>query len=267
MAKKNRKRPGGRPQGRGPATKPAGKAPDLPRVAPAEPGGPNRMARKEEARRQREAIQRKMARRRYYRVVVAVAAVFVVGTGIAAFALTRPNPILNAGVGPLIRTAPYSAGFSDHAHVPQSARPRLSTYPTHPPASGPHDSTPLPAGVYDAPPDVYRTIHSLEHGAVIIWYRLGASSSDLQKIKDFYGNTVNNDHVIVAPYSYPIEGAAGSLPAGKDMVLVAWHRYQACDNVNLAAAQLFVKYFRTPTGLRNPPGYRGVAREAGYRIS
>ena len=45
---------------------------DAPKVAvpPAEPGGPNRPARKEEARRQREALRRKQARRRYYRIGV-----------------------------------------------------------------------------------------------------------------------------------------------------------------------------------------------------
>ena len=35
--------------------------------------------------------------------------------------------------------------------------PPLSQYPTIPPASGPHDPTPLPAGVYDRPPDIYAT--------------------------------------------------------------------------------------------------------------
>jgi hypothetical protein len=268
MAKKNRKRPSGRPQGRGPGTNPAGKAAEIPRVAPAEPGGPNRLARKEEARRQREAIQRKMSRRRYYRVLAALVAVLVVGGAIAAYALTRPDPKNAAGAGPVISTKEYTAGgLTDRAHVPQSARPKLSTYPTHPPASGPHDPTPLAAGVYDTPPDVYRSIHSLEHGTVIIWYRPGVSSSDLQKIKDFYSSSLNNDHVIVAPYSYPTEGAVGSLPQGKDMVLVAWHRYQACTHINLAAAQFFVKSYRTPTAVPKPVGYKGVAPEAGRAIS
>jgi len=53
-------------------------------VAPASPEGPNRKARKEEARRQREAIQRKMARRKAFRWgIVAVAVLVVVGAGTA----------------------------------------------------------------------------------------------------------------------------------------------------------------------------------------
>ena len=55
-------------------------------VAPASPDGPNRKVRKEEARRQREALQRKIARRRTLRWGIAAAVVLVaigVGTAIA----------------------------------------------------------------------------------------------------------------------------------------------------------------------------------------
>src|SRR5207249_1008850 len=47
------------------------------RVRPAEPGGPNRQARKDEARQRREAIRRRQARRRTYRVGLIVVAVIV----------------------------------------------------------------------------------------------------------------------------------------------------------------------------------------------
>jgi hypothetical protein len=55
-------------------------------VAPASPDGPNRKVRKEEARRQRESLQRKAARRKFYRwgivaLIVVVAA--SVGTAVA----------------------------------------------------------------------------------------------------------------------------------------------------------------------------------------
>lgn len=55
-------------------------------VAPASADGPNRLARKEEARRQREALNRKMARRKYVRwgtVAVIVVVAVVVGVIIA----------------------------------------------------------------------------------------------------------------------------------------------------------------------------------------
>jgi hypothetical protein len=272
MAKRKRNRPGTAGAGResGAAAKGRMAPEQLPRVAPAEPGGPNRAARKEAARQQREAIQRRMARRRYYRVIGAVLAVLLVAGAITAYQLTRPSPTAVAGCGPVqktqaVRPAPAS-GLGDRSHVPTTSRPKLSTYPTHPPASGPHDQVPLPAGVYENPPDVYRTIHSLEHGAVIVWYRPTLTSGDIEKIKSFYRNTAANDHVIVAPYSYPTEGPAGLLPNGKDMVMVAWHRYEACDQANLGVVKDFVKLYRTPTGVTSPPGYKGVAPEAGRAI-
>ena len=113
------------------------------------------------------------------------------------------------------------------------------------------------------PPDVYRTIHSLEHGTVIVWYAPGLASSDLQKITAFYRSF---DHVIVAPYSYPDQGSAGRLPAGKQMVLVAWHHLQACGQPSLAVVKDFVASYRTPTGVIRPNGYKGDAPEAGRAI-
>src|SRR5207247_2148664 len=79
----------------------------------------------------------------------------------------------------------------------------------------------LAAGVYESPPSIYSAIHSLEHGAVVIWYAPSASDAELSRIKDFFSDPAHNDHVIVAPYSYPDQGAAGGLPSGTDMVLVA----------------------------------------------
>ena len=69
-------------------------------VAPASPDGPNRKVRKEEARRQREALQRKIARRRFIRwgvVAIIVLAAIGVGTAIALNqgsnkAATGPSP-------------------------------------------------------------------------------------------------------------------------------------------------------------------------------
>ena len=262
MAKRKKNRPSGaRPGG----TKTATPSTALPRVAPAEPGGPNRAARKEEARRQREAIQKRMARRKTYRVVAAVVAVLLVGGAITAYQLTRPSPAPAAGCSPVQATKVMTSDARDHAHL-TTERPSLSTYPTTPPASGPHKSTPLDAGVYPQPPDIYQAIHSLEHGAVVIWYRPGADPSAVEKITSFYQQTTNSDHVIVAPYNYPPQGKAGVLPAGKDMVLVAWHRYEACADPSIAVARNFVKFYRTPTGVRQPPGYKGVAREPGFAI-
>ena len=139
----------------------------------------------------------------------------------------------------------------DHDHVDAADRPALSTYATIPPASGPHDPSPLTAGIYETPPDVYRTIHSLEHGAVIIWYDADISSQALDDLLAFYGqpfedNDIGQAKIIIAPYDYPDQGPAGQLPAGVQMAMVAWHRLQLCSSVSLPVAFDFSSRFEVP---------------------
>ena len=162
--------------------------------------------------------------------------------------------------------APGDDPAIDHQHVDAADRPALSTYTTIPPASGPHDASPLTAGIYETPPDVYRTIHSLEHGAVIIWYSPGISNQALDDLLAFYGqpfsdNDIGQAKIIIAPYDYPDQGAAGQLPAGVQMALVAWHRLQTCSSVSLPVAFDFSSRFEVP-GFAGRT-YEGVAREPG----
>ena len=68
----------------------------------------------------------------------------------------------------------------------------------------------------------------------------------------------------MAPYSYPNQGSAGQLPAGKQMVLMAWHHVQACTQLSLPVAFAFVAHYRYP-----PPAgesYKGSAPEQGAPI-
>ena len=292
MAKKRKKHSGGRaPSGAAQTTATAGKrsgdslfAPETIKPTPASPGGPNRPARKEEARRERERLRKKIARRRFYRRGGQVAVALLVVAGLVFF-LTRPKQKLNAEEQALIdqapaaaaaagcdtvqAIAPYSPDSQDTAHIGSqngpATPPELSTYSSVPPASGPHDTSPLPGGVLPEPPDVYRTIHSMEHGAAIIWYDPAASTEqidELTQLQTFFEKPGEDDHVIVAPYSYPDQGDAGKLPAGKLMVMVAWHHMQTCNDISLPVAYQFVhSYAATPKG-----AYRGDAPEAGASI-
>ena len=229
--------------------------------------------RKEEARRQRAELQRKMAKsRRNRRVAIGVVVVLV--SGVAAFALTRPKEAQatpsdllaaadqarqTAGCGPVEDVGPYQPKSQDRAHV--VAQVPLSTYPSVPPASGPHNSIPYSAGVYGTPPPIDRVIHSLEHGAAIVWYSPEVSGKELDRIRTFYDGQNVGSRVIVAPYDYPDEGAAGTLPAGTQMALVAWHRLRTCASVDLAVAYEFTSRFSFPTA--SGRAYKGEAPEAG----
>jgi hypothetical protein len=254
---------------------------------PASPGGPNRLERKEAARQARERLRRKSARRTMYRRTGIGLVVATLVTGIVVFSTRPKGSSLNAEERSLLTAAPAAlttAGCDsvqkikdypdgkDRSHIGNTdvpTAPALSTYPSIPPVSGPHNPSPLPAGVYSDPPDIYQTIHSLEHAAVVIWYSPDAASDpkvadELARLQTFFQKGNEQTKVIVAPYNYPDQGAAGQLPQGKQMVLVSWHHMQTCNSISLPVAYQFVVHYRFPA----PKGekYLGDAPEPGVTI-
>jgi hypothetical protein len=231
--------------------------------------------RKEQARRERMELHRKMTRSKRNRRI-ALGATALVAAGVLAFALTRPTTAVaspeellaqaaqakqTAGCGAAEDVGPYQPEDQDQAHVTTEELPQLSQYVSVPPASGPHNAVTLAAGVYDSAPPIDRLIHSLEHGAAVVWYSPGATGAELQRIRAFYDQSDVGSRVIVAPYDYPAQGAAGTLPAGTEMALVAWHHVESCSRTNLAAAFDFTaRYAAPPFGDRR---YLGNAPEAG----
>lgn len=244
--------------------------------------------RREEARRRREELQRQMARKRRTRlwggVALVLACAAVVGLVVLQpFAAASPQEILDqapaatetagcdegttiGAYGGLDETDPKS---DDATHYgPTFPAPELSTYPSVPPTSGPHDPTPLQGGVYDAAPPIGQVIHSLEHGAAVVWYAPTATGPALEDLKAFYSQklasqNVSQDRVIVAPYDYPDQGEAGHLPSGVEMALVSWHTLQTCAQVSLPVAFDFTSQYAFPTAAgrtyagRSPEGERG----------
>jgi hypothetical protein len=244
---------------------------------------PTKQERREEARRERERIRKQAQRRwRYARlgtVLAAIALVFGVvylvtrpgaRAGATLTAQERqllkeaPDAARTSGCGPIHAAGAYDPSSEDGAHIGLTIpnAPPLSSYPSQPPASGPHDPTPLDAGVYSSPPPIYQAIHSLEHGAVVIWYDPSLPTGDLKPVTGFFSSPALQDHLIVVPYQYP--GPGGSLPPASKIVLVAWHTTRSCAHVSLPVAFDFVAHYRTPTigGLE----YQGEAPEAGAEI-
>ena len=234
--------------------------------------------RREQARRERAELQRKMARARRNRWI-AFGVVVVLAAGAGVFALTRPGPDVPepsellaqaasarraAGCGEVDTIGPYQPEGQDRVHVASDQLPPLSNYPSVPPTSGPHHAVTLGAGVYDEAPSMGRVLHSLEHGAAVVWYAPGVDERRLDRLRAFYGQSGVGDRVIVAPYDYPDQGEAGRLPAGTEMALVAWHHLETCAELSPAAAFDFTaRYSAPPYGNQT---YRGNAPEAGAAI-
>jgi hypothetical protein len=253
--------------------------------APRRPGEGRRLTkaeRKEQARREREDLQRRMASKRRARTVGIVAGAAVIAAVVVAATLLpsggdfpEPATLLRraapaaagAGCGEVQTTPDYDPSDDDRSHIATGQVEPLSSYPTSPPASGPHADVPLPAGVYDSltPPQLYQTIHSLEHGATVIWYDPTAPVGRIARVIEFYDRRlqdgqVGQDRVIVAPYDFPGD-AAGILPEGTQMALVAWHRLQMCEDVDLAVAFAFTSQYSFPTA--EDREYAGDAPEPG----
>jgi len=249
---------------------------------------PTKAERKEQARREREELQRRLASKRRSRTIGIVVGALVVGAVVFATTLLpseggdlpSPQQLLQratqaadqAGCGDVMTTPPFDPPDQDRTHIggADAAGPPLSAYPATPPASGPHADVTLPAGVYDSVTigDLYRSIHSLEHGATIVWYDPAAPASDVARLVEFYDRRlqdaeVGQDRVIVAPYDFPGD-AGGILPEGTQIALVAWHRLRTCASVDLAVAYDFTSQYSFPTtGGRD---YRGEAPEPGAAI-
>jgi hypothetical protein len=243
---------------------------------------PTKAERREEARRQRVELERRQARAKRSRWIAIVVALVVVA-GAAAFMVTRPDPesvvsaeatqllagsaadSAAAGCTEVADVGPYQPEDLDQAHVGSdngpAQMPGLASYPSRPPASGPHAGATLPAGVYSSPPAMDALIHSLEHGAAIVWYAPGTPSETLSEIEDFYRDPEVGSRVIVAPYDYPDEGEAGALAPGTGMALVSWHHTQTCTDANLAAAFGFTARYAFPTF--SGEDYLGTATEPG----
>jgi hypothetical protein len=215
MAKKKRKRPRTHPPS-----------------APAAPtrGGANleRRDRKEEARRIRE-VERKRVRRAsaFRRTFVSIG---IAAAAVAAISLFRsfggPNDIPQDAV-----RAAEAAGCTDvdqpAASAPSNQHLQAGEqyqYSDTPATSGFHAPSPLPEDpkVYDTQPPETSAVHSLEHGAVFIYFLPEANGGVSQAIVDRLVDVAQgSDATYLSPYP--------GLDAERALTLTAWNRRQSCS--------------------------------------
>jgi hypothetical protein len=101
-------------------------------------------------------------------------------------------------------------------------------YKTNPPTSGSHDPTPSEDGVYAAgnSPDVEQSVHSLEHGRILIQYKKGTPQEQIDQLE-----TVANEEVkgTALYHTLVFENQTEMEPA---VAATAWGRSLTCDTFN-----------------------------------
>lgn len=185
-------------------------------------------------------------RRRNYTIAFAVVAA-IVGLALIPFFLGRRSTsqfnklAAAAGCSGIRETS--GSGASQHL-----AEREKTTYDTVPPSHGKHATTTLAAGVYehrlsDNPEEqlnIYKAVHSLEHGAVIVWYD-GLSDDDKRELERTYRT---EPKVLVVPYP---------LLEGKTKVAMsAWGRIVECEKLSTEVIDGFIDRFREARSAPEP---------------
>jgi hypothetical protein len=81
-------------------------------------------------------------------------------------------------------------------HVPDGTK---ITYNSNPPSSGKHYNLPQDAGIYTTAPADGHLVHSLEHGAIILWYNpQQVSKQQLMQLTKLF-KSINLDKKIMTP--------------------------------------------------------------------
>jgi Protein of unknown function (DUF3105) len=126
-------------------------------------------------------------------------------------------------------------------------------YPDPPPASGPHDPTPLPADphVHGEPVSANQAVHSLEHAYVLIWYRPTADAGpSAETVVELEAVARDEDRVIMAPYP--------DLADDRALAFVAWNTRWGCPasispERAVTIARSFIQAYRGTTNAPEAP--------------
>ena len=229
------------------------------RVTPGAAKTSTRRERKEEVRRAREAEARRSARNASLRRALAFLLAGAVALGILWFVqrapAVRPIPadVVSAAAAAGCSVPARQFDAPSRAHLSPGENPG---YTQHPTTAGPHNPTPLPDDprVYLAPVDETAAVHSLEHAAVIVYYRAAGDGGIRQPVVDDLARLVPT-----LPFTYLIPYP--DLPAGEGLALAAWNQLQTCPtSIRPAQADTVVRGFVTAFACtRNAPEPRAGA--------
>jgi Protein of unknown function (DUF3105) len=222
MAKKKKRR---RPSGGS-----SGARPPAPRSRPA----PARSERREEARLARQAALRRLRRQRVFRRV-GVWSLASVSLLAILFLITRTHHhAFNHALAARADRVAAQAGCTSIQSPPDQGREHVSgpiTYDQQPPTSGRHNPSPLNAGVYSSPQPENHLVHSLEHGAVEIYYVASGSDALPQGVVGELQTIAQGRKVIMTPAPEPLDPVTvGGKTFATSVAFAAWDRLRQCPS-------------------------------------
>ena len=105
-----------------------------------------------------------------------------------------------------------------------------------PPYGGPHDGYTLPCGIYDDAVRVEQAVHSMEHGAVAIWWEPSrASQGEVEQLRQIARRHLEaGDFTILAP----LQGL------GSKIVLTSWGERMSLDTVEEDTIDAYFSAFK-----------------------
>lgn len=102
-------------------------------------------------------------------------------------------------------------------------------YNSNPPAAGQHYPETAHAGIYNKAPEDGYLVHSLEHGAIILWYRSDLSAADIEKLKKIF-NQMSGKIIMTPRKSLDVSVA-----------LTSWGRLLKLQSINEKQIKAFFK--------------------------
>lgn len=135
---------------------------------------------------------------------------------------------LAGDIQPLMKRPDGSVNQDHFSHNTNDPYPHPFPYSTNPPTSGPHNPSPLPEGIYDAPQDDESLVHNLEHGHVIVTYRPSVAPAVVTRLRAVVG--LYPEDVLLVPRP------ANDAP----IALVSWGRLLKMTEYDEPAVQNFI---------------------------
>jgi len=112
-------------------------------------------------------------------------------------------------------------------HVPNGTK---IDYSSNPPTSGVHYDDSQPSGIYDKPVPDGNLVHSMEHGAVILWYKSDMPATESAQLKSIFNSVAVNKKIMVPRDNLEVPVA-----------LTSWERLLKLQTINEDQIKAFME--------------------------